>query len=158
LRSISSNGSATIICAESAHNFGRSFPTPLPGIGNATMKKVLIVEDEAIISFGYKLQLEQMGLEVMGAVRSSEEAEAILATEHPDVIIMDVYIKGEKNGLQLARELHKTDPIPVIFLTASTKPEIVDGIRELKGCHYLLKPIDTESLTGLLHTIMRSNG
>ena len=123
------------------------------------MKKVLIVEDEAIISFGYKLQLEQMGLEVMGAVRSSEEAEDILAhEEHPDVIIMDVYIKGAKNGLELARELHKTDPVPVIFLTASTKPEIVDGIRELKGCHYLLKPIDSESLTGLLHRIMRSNG
>jgi 1,2-diacylglycerol 3-beta-glucosyltransferase len=115
------------------------------------MKKVLIIEDEAIISFGYRLQLEQMGLEVIGSARSSDEALALLEKERPDVIIMDVYIKGDLNGLQLAQRIHEKDPIPVIFLTASTKPEIVEGIRALTGCHYLLKPIDTDSLSGLLN-------
>jgi two-component system, response regulator PdtaR len=121
------------------------------------MKKILIVEDETIISFGYRLQLEQMGLEVMASVRSSEEAEAAIAEEFPDVIIMDVYIKGEKNGLQLAREIHAKREVPIIFLTASTKPEVVEGIRGLPGCHYLLKPIDSDNLTGLLHGILRKN-
>ena len=95
------------------------------------MKKVLIIEDEAIISFGYKLQLEQLGMEVIGTARSSDEAKALLAYERPDVIIMDVYIKGDQNGLELARQIHETDPIPVIFLTASNKPEVVEGIRAL---------------------------
>ncbi|MBK9759024.1 MAG: response regulator [Flavobacteriales bacterium] len=122
------------------------------------MKKVLIIEDEAIISFGYRLQLERMGLEVMGAVRSSEEAEALLATDRPDVIIMDVYIKGALNGLELAQRIHEKDPIPIIFLTASSKPDIIEGIKALKGCHYLTKPIDIDSLTGLLHATVRSNG
>ncbi len=121
------------------------------------MKKILIIEDEAIISFGYKLQMEQLGLEVMGTARSSEEAEALMEQERPDVIIMDVYIKGELNGLQLAQRIHRTDPIPIIFLTASNKPEIVEGIRGLKGCHYLLKPIDPDSLTSLLHSTVRND-
>lgn len=121
------------------------------------MKKVLIIEDEAIISFGYKLQLEQLGMEVIGTARSSDEAKALLAYERPDVIIMDVYIKGDQNGLELARQIHETDPIPVIFLTASNKPEVVEGIRALKGCHYLLKPIDTDSLTGLLNASVHSD-
>lgn len=121
------------------------------------MNKILIIEDEAIISFGYRLQLEQMGLEVIGTARSSDEALELLARDRPDVIIMDVYIKGDLNGLELARRIHETDPIPVIFLTASTKPEIVEGIRALKGCHYLLKPIDTDSLSGLLHATVRSD-
>jgi two-component system, response regulator PdtaR len=122
------------------------------------MNRVLIIEDESIISFGYRLQLEQMGLDVIGVARSSEEAEALMAGERPDVIIMDVYIKGDLNGLQLAQRIHEKDPIPVIFLTASTKPEIVEGIRTLKGCHYLSKPIDTDSLSGLLHSTVRADG
>ncbi len=122
------------------------------------MNKVLIIEDEAIISFGYRLQLEQMGLDVIGIARSSEEAGTFLAGQRPDVIIMDVYIKGDLNGLQLAQRIHEKDQIPVIFLTASNKPEIVEGIRKLKGCHYLLKPIDTDSLNGLLHSTVRADG
>lgn len=114
------------------------------------MKKVLIVEDESIISFGYRLQLERMGLEVIGNARSSDEAEEMIAAERPDLIIMDIYLRGEKNGLQLAQELHAKDPIPIVFLTASTKPEIIEAIGQLKGCHYLSKPIDSDRLTEVL--------
>ena len=91
------------------------------------MSKVLIIEDEMIISFGYRLQLEQMGFDVIGTARSSEEALDLLATE------------------------------PVIFMTASSDPAIVEGIRALQGCHYLLKPVDTDSLSGLLHATVRAD-
>lgn len=120
------------------------------------MKRVLIVEDETIISFGYRLQLEQMGLDVVGSARTADEAMEIYDREKPDVIIMDVYLKGERNGLQLAQEIHRTAAIPIIFLTASAKPEVVDGIRALEHCHYLLKPIDPEGLTDLLHQTVRN--
>ncbi|MFT3885620.1 MAG: response regulator [Flavobacteriales bacterium] len=122
------------------------------------MKKILIIEDEMIISFGYRLQLEQMGFEVIGTARSTEEAEELLAQGLPDVIIMDVYLSGQKNGLELAREIHAKDAaIPIVFLTASTKPDIVDGIHALKDCHYLLKPIDPDALTRILHRIAVSH-
>jgi len=121
------------------------------------MSKVLIIEDEMIISFGYRLQLEQMGFDVIGTARSSEEALDLLATERPDVIVMDVYIQGDLNGLQLAQRIHQQDTIPVIFMTASSDPAIVEGIRALQGCHYLLKPVDTDSLSGLLHATVRAD-
>ncbi|HNE81201.1 MAG TPA: response regulator, partial [Flavobacteriales bacterium] len=105
------------------------------------MSKVLIIEDEAIISFGYRLQLEQMGFEVVGTARSSDEAQAILSAVRPDVIVMDVYIQGDINGLELAQRIHQKDTIPVIFMTASSDPTIVEGIRALEDCHYLLKPV-----------------
>ncbi|MFN3874891.1 MAG: response regulator [Flavobacteriales bacterium] len=120
------------------------------------MKKILIIEDEAIISFSYRLQMERMGFEVTGVARSSEEAESMLRQERPDLIIMDVYLKGPKNGLELAREIHATDAIPILFLTASTKPEVIDGIRELKGCQYLPKPINSDSLEDMLQRFARS--
>ncbi|MCC6840392.1 MAG: response regulator [Flavobacteriales bacterium] len=118
------------------------------------MKKILIVEDEAIISFGYRLQLEQMGFEVTGSASNSAEAEKLMQKEHPDAIMMDVFLKGEKTGLDLAREIRATDKLPIVFLTASNKPEIVEGIRDLGGCHYLLKPVDPDGLNQVLHRIM----
>lgn len=119
------------------------------------MSKILIIEDETIISFSYRLQLERMGFEVIGTARSSEEAEELLQQERPDLIIMDIYLKGTKNGLELAQEIHSKDPIPVLFLTASTKPEIVEAIRTLKGCHYLPKPINSDSLEDVLQRFAR---
>ncbi|MBL7963143.1 MAG: response regulator [Flavobacteriales bacterium] len=121
------------------------------------MKKVLIIEDETIISFGYRLQLERMGFEVIGVARSSEEAERMLAAERPDVIIMDIYLKGEKTGLDLAQEIHRTDSIPVIFLTASTKTDYVDTIRHMNGCHYLVKPIDQDQFCEVLDRATRNH-
>ncbi len=120
------------------------------------MKKILIIEDEAIISFGYKLQLEQMGFRVTGSAASSAEAEALLQKDRPDAIMMDVFLKGEKTGLDLAREIREHDQLPIVFLTASNKPEIVDGIRDLGGCHYLLKPVDPDGLNQVLYSIMQS--
>lgn len=121
------------------------------------MKKILIIEDEAIISFGYRLQLEQMGFEVTGSASSSAEAEKLMQQQHPDAIMMDVFLKGEKTGLDLAREIRANDKLPIVFLTASNKPEVVEGIRNLGGCHYLLKPIDTDGLNQVLHRIMLGN-
>ncbi|HRP00109.1 MAG TPA: response regulator [Flavobacteriales bacterium] len=121
------------------------------------MSKILIIEDETIISFGYRLQLERMGFDVIGTARSSAEAEEILARERPDLIIMDIYLKGEKNGLELAQELHANDPIPIIFLTASTKPEIIEAIHRLKDCQYLAKPINSDSLEDMLQRFARQH-
>ncbi len=121
------------------------------------MKKVLIIEDEAIISFGYRLRIERMGFEVIGVARSSEEAEALLAQERPDVIIMDVYLKGPRTGLELAQQIHATDPVPILFLTASTNPDIVNAIRALKGARYLAKPISSDGLMDMLEQLLRAN-
>lgn len=121
------------------------------------MKKILIIEDEAIISFSYRLQLERMGFEVLGTAKSADEAESLLKQERPDLIIMDIYLKGTKNGLELAQEIHAGDPIPIpiLFLTASTRPDVVDAIGKLKGCHYLSKPINSDSLEDMLQRFAR---
>jgi response regulator of citrate/malate metabolism len=121
------------------------------------MNKILIIEDETIISFGYRLQLERRGFDVIGTARSSEEAEALLAHEMPDLIIMDIYLKGPKNGLELAKEIHAKNVVPILFLTASTKPEVVAEIHALKDCEYLSKPINADSLEDMLQRFVRAS-
>ncbi len=122
------------------------------------MKKILIIEDETIISFSYRLQLERMGFEVIGTARSSDEAEELMEKERPDLIIMDIYLKGPKTGLELAQDIHARGPMPILFLTASTKPEIVEAIRNLKDCQYLPKPINSDSLEDMLRRFARGEG
>ena len=120
------------------------------------MSKILIIEDETIISFGYRLQLERMGFEVIGTARSSAEAEDLLRNERPDLIIMDIYLKGEKNGLELAQEIHATDPIPIIFLTAAFKSEEFQQRGYAIGAvDYLLKPIEDNQFINKISTYFR---
>lgn len=120
------------------------------------MKNVLIIEDETIISFGYRLQLERMGFDVMGVARSGEEAEQLIAAQRPDLIIMDIYLKGERTGLDLAREILAQGPLPIVFLTASTKPENMAAIRALPGAYYLSKPVTADALTDVLQRVLRA--
>lgn len=120
------------------------------------MKKILIIEDETIISFGYRLQLERMGFEVIGTARSYEEAQEVLRAERPDLIIMDIYLKGTRTGLDLAQEIQATQPIPILFLTASTRPEVVEAIRGLHDCQYLPKPINSDNLEDVLQRFARA--
>ena len=105
-----------------------------------------------------ELFLERMGLEVMGVARSSEEAEQLLAVQRPDLIIMDIYLKGDRSGLELAEDILRRFPVPIIFLTASTDPAKMERIRSMPGCHYLSKPVTSESLTDVLQRALRPHG
>lgn len=107
---------------------------------------ILIVEDESLISYGYKLQLERLGFRIIDRVRNAMDAETSILHERPDLILMDIYIKGSKNGLELVKEIHSDDEIPVLFVTASTKPDILQEIAKLKGCRFIPKPVNTALL------------
>ncbi len=120
-------------------------------------KKIIIVEDEAIISLGYRMQLQRLGFDVLGTARSFEQAMDLLAKDRPDIILMDIYLRGTKTGLELAQEIHAVDPIPILFLSASTSPEIIEAIHKLKGCDYLTKPINTDSLEEMLEMLAQKD-
>ena len=109
-------------------------------------KRVIIVEDESIISFGYRMQLESMGFNVIGVAKSADEARQIMAHSRPDLLIMDIYLKGDKTGLEFVEDLHKNDPIPAIFLTASNNNEMIHRIEELNNCDYIPKPVSGTKL------------
>jgi response regulator of citrate/malate metabolism len=113
-------------------------------------KKVIIVEDESIISFGYRMQLEALGFNVIGIAKSADEARRLVANERPDLLIMDIYLKGEMTGLEYMEELHSTDKIPAIFLTASMNNEMIERIKELNNCDFLPKPVNGSKLRELL--------
>lgn len=82
--------------------------------------KVIIVEDEPLVAFDLKRQLEKTGLEVMEIFESGEEILAYLKKEIPDIILMDVHLYGSLDGIDTAHEINNKYEIPVLFLTANT--------------------------------------
>lgn len=108
--------------------------------------RILIVEDEPILAFGLKIQLQRSGYEVIGIADSSYEALQIVERGHPDLILMDYYIRGAMNGIDTTQIIHLRDLIPVIFLSSLEDENIIRQIRTMRYCGFMSKPVEIEDL------------
>jgi two-component system cell cycle sensor histidine kinase/response regulator CckA len=108
--------------------------------------KILIVEDEGIIADNIASRLSKSGYEVTGIAQSSEEALAIVPVSNPDLVLMDIHIKGELDGIETTKKLRERFDIPVIYLTAHTDSKTVDRAKLTEGSGFLTKPVDHRTL------------
>jgi CheY-like chemotaxis protein len=114
-------------------------------------RKVLIVEDEAVHAMALEDTLPGWGLDVAGVVDSGEEAIQAAETLLPDVVLMDVCIRGAVDGLAAGREIIGRLGIPVIFMTGLEDGETLAAARKLKPLAILAKPLDVDRLVELLN-------
>ena len=105
--------------------------------------KILIVEDEAITSLDLKYSLEELGYDVIGTVDTGHDAIKVSCEKIPDVVLMDIKLKGDMEGTQAAQEISKLN-IPVIFLTANTDEDTFKKIEKTYG--FISKPFDLNEL------------
>lgn len=110
------------------------------------MKKILIVEDEYSIAMDIETRLIRMGYEVIGIADSFQEALQIVQSDEPDLILMDIHINGDKNGIESAELLTEICNAPLVFLTAYSEDEIFKKALTVKPAGYLLKPFDEKQL------------
>jgi DNA-binding LytR/AlgR family response regulator len=108
--------------------------------------KILIVEDESIVALDLSMRLQKEGYEVIGIAPGSEEAVALFTEQKPDLVLMDINIKGSKDGIETARELKKIQEVPLIFLTAFSQTEYVNRAKAVNPSAYLVKPFNNDSL------------
>ena len=79
---------------------------------------VLVVEDESIVAKDIQLSLKRLGYNVLGIANNGEDAVALSRDLNPDIIIMDIMLKGKINGIEASEHIRKEQNIPIIFLTA----------------------------------------
>ncbi|MBT4641775.1 MAG: PAS domain S-box protein [Calditrichaeota bacterium] len=108
--------------------------------------KILIVEDEAIIAMEIESQLQDLGYEVTSIVDTGEKAIKKAEEEKPDLILMDIRIKGEMDGIDAAAEIRNRFDIPVIFSTAYLDEERIERAKITMPFGYVLKPIQERDL------------
>ncbi|MCR9063457.1 MAG: LytTR family transcriptional regulator DNA-binding domain-containing protein [Cytophagales bacterium] len=102
--------------------------------------KILIVEDEMLIAANISLDLSSMGYDVIGILPRAEEALLHIAQNKPDILLLDIQLKGKMNGIELAKKVKESDDIPIIFLTANSDEKHFDLAKEAKPHAFISKP------------------
>ncbi|TBW27958.1 LytTR family DNA-binding domain-containing protein [Gramella sp. KN1008] len=102
--------------------------------------KILIVEDEMIIAANISLQLNELGYEVTGIVPRGEEALMHIKSETPNILLLDINLKGSLDGIETALEMQKTKDIPVIYLTANADEAHFNRAKETHPYAFVAKP------------------
>jgi len=109
-------------------------------------KKILIVEDDNLISTIFRMFLKELGYDLIGIVEDGKEAIRMCEQLNPDIVLMDVHLGGDIDGIQ-ATEIIKTKfDIPVIFLSSDTEESTIQRVINTHSYGYLVKPIDKKEL------------
>jgi len=115
--------------------------------------KILIVEDEFIIAQSLSTTLKRLGYTVISICSTFEEAQSFLLKETPEIILLDIKLKGNKNGIDLAELINKTYQIPYIFLTSITDRHLLNSLKYLDPASILIKPFNKHELNAILTLI-----
>src|SRR5215831_11413249 len=102
--------------------------------------QILVVEDERLVARALQNELEQFGYEVSGVASSASEAVAQVEERRPDLVLMDVHLKGEVDGIEVAQRIQSRCGIPVIYLSAFSDATTVARASETNAFGYLIKP------------------
>ncbi|HEY0759634.1 MAG TPA: response regulator [Acidisarcina sp.] len=108
--------------------------------------RILVVEDERIVGLHLKQQLVKLGYKVVGVCSSGEEALRVVSERSPDVVLMDIHIDGEMDGIETARQMPADRCLPVIYLTAFAGEETLQRARSTKPYGYMMKPFAEREL------------
>ena len=80
--------------------------------------RALIVEDEVLIALGLQAEMEDLGFDVCGLAANMRQAKSLAMSDKPDIVIMDIYLDGARDGIEAARWLHEMFGVPIVFVTA----------------------------------------
>lgn len=119
---------------------------------------ILIVEDERIVAADIEQQLRKDGYHVPGIAQSGLEAVRMAAELLPDLVLMDIRLKGELDGLTAARQIQHTTGIPIVYLTAYPDVFIRDPSRMQQPNLCLVKPFVTSELRAVIDVALASRG
>ncbi len=117
--------------------------------------RALIVEDEALIAEELRERLSRLGFLVIAAVDNAEEGVAIATRERPDLVLMDIRLKGEKDGVQAAAEIRQQVDVPIVYLTAYSDRLTVDRAKQTEHDGFILKPFLKRELQPTIEVAMR---
>jgi PAS domain S-box-containing protein len=106
----------------------------------AAKTSILIVEDESIVALDMRGRLTEMGYAVVGIAASGEAALALADQKRPDLVLMDIKLQGDLDGVDTAELLRKTQDIPIIFITAFADNRTLSRAKINQAFGYILKP------------------
>jgi PAS domain S-box-containing protein len=107
---------------------------------------LLIVEDEVIVAEDVRRRLEEMGYKITGVAGRGEQALALALRDHPDVILMDIGLKGTLDGIEAAQKILAEVDIPIVFASAYSDEATLRRVKTIDPYGFVLKPFDEREL------------
>jgi two-component system cell cycle sensor histidine kinase/response regulator CckA len=126
-----------------------------------TKTRILIVEDEGLVALDIEKRLKALEYDVVGIASSGPDALDLAASESPDLILMDIHLKGEMDGIEAAAYINEHHDLPIVFLTAFADGGTVHRAKLAEPYGYLIKPFNerdlqtTIELAGYRHKMQR---
>lgn len=119
------------------------------------LSKILIVEDDMIIASDISMQLTRAGFQIIGICTSAEDALRIVEGQTPDIILMDIVLNGEMDGIQAAKILRDKYGMPVIFTTSNTDDSSFQQALDTQPYAFLAKPFRESELVRTIKIALR---
>ena len=116
--------------------------------------RIVIAEDEMIIAEDLKDILEGLGYEVTGIGISAKETLQLIEAHNPDLALLDIQLKGGRDGIELAQEIRDHYRIPFLFLTSHADPATLKRAREVNPYGYVLKPFEEPAIHAAIEMAM----
>jgi len=108
--------------------------------------KILLVEDERIAAEDLKVRLQRLNCEIVGLAASGKEAQELAQSQQPDIVLMDINLRGDLDGIETARLIHEQCPVPIIFATAfGDEAHINQALAVADPYGFLHKPVHEET-------------
>ena len=101
---------------------------------------VLVIEDESIVSKDLQHSLTKLGYNVVGAASNGEKAIELAGLKNPNIILMDIMLKGDMNGIEAAEKIKELYSVPIVFLTAYSDESTLSKAKITEPYGYILKP------------------
>jgi len=119
--------------------------------------QILVVEDEGVVAMDIQCKLEDLGYCVIALIRSGEEAVLTACEMRPDLILMDINLQGDMDGIFAAACIQERNPTPVIYMTAHGDKETLDRAIKTEPLGYIIKPIDEQDLRSAIEVALNKH-
>jgi len=103
-------------------------------------KNILVIEDEAIVSKDIQQSLKKLGYNIVGSASTGEKAVILALETKPDLVLMDIMLKGDMSGIDAAEQIRNKLSIPVIYLTAYADENTLEKAKVTEPYGYIIKP------------------
>jgi len=126
---------------------GQATAGDLPSqVGESPRRRVMVVEDEGLIALDIERRLTRGGYEVVGVTDNFDDAVKTFVETRPELVLMDIHIRGTVDGIETARTIGQLGDVPVVFLTAYADDDTIQRAAGISPYGYLLKPFDDRAL------------
>lgn len=115
---------------------------------------ILIVEDDFIVAIDLKQHLEKMGYNVLDITDNGKDAIHQTEEKHPDLILMDISLKGDMDGIDAAKQIHDLYDVPLIYLTGYFDDKTFKRANMAEPCGYIVKPFEDREIKILLGSVV----